>query len=209
MFKYLPALKKTSNYSIISLSKINKHFAISISNKSFFTLHKFNFSSNDATNKTDGRTQKKELSFFERLKEKFSVKESEKIDQSKLQKRDEEEDNQIHSTKLENDVTFTEEEMQNLKQLMEQETEEIEKIETDRVNTNIEIPFSEKTEENLEKGETFEILISKLNLKLFEPNLSVRRQYNNLKYDEVIQPRIGELMKIGFNQSQVKVILQK
>lgn len=203
MFKYLPSLKRISNNpSITSLIKINTRYHNNFLTVSFNAVRKFNFSS-------DGKSQKKELSFFERLKEKFTVKESEKIDHSKLQKRNEEEDSQLHSTKIENDIIFTEEERMNLQKLMEQETEETENTGIDKINTDIEIPLSEIREGIFDKSETFEILISKLNLKMYEANLSIRRQYNNLKYDEDIKPRVDELLKIGFDQSQVKVIIQK
>jgi hypothetical protein len=202
MFKYLPSLKKLSKISKSSIQNFNKQFNSTNSEISFTSTHKFNFSS-------DGKPQKKELSFFERLKEKFTIKESEKIDQSKLQKRNEEEDSQFLSTKIENELTFTEEERKNLQQLMEQETLEKENLEIDRINTDIEIQLSDTHEGKFDKNETFEILIKNFDLKLYEPNLSVRRQYNELKYEEVIQPRLEELMKIGFDKSQVKVILQK
>jgi hypothetical protein len=204
MLKYLPNLKKLSNSSI---NPINKKISLNFSAVSKFSLIRINKFYFSQFNK-DGKTQKKELSFFERLKEKFTFKEEEKIDHSKLQRRDEEEDSQILSTKVDSELTFTEEERQSLQKLMEQQSEEKEITERERINIDIEIPLSEMKGIQ-DKSETFEILISKFNLRVYEPNQTIRRQFNNLNYEEVIQPRIEELLKIGFNKTQIKVILQK
>lgn len=205
MFKYLPNLKKLSNSSV---NHINKKILLNSSNVSkisFIRFNNFNFSQ---INK-DGKSEKKELSFFERIREKFTFKEEEKIDKSKLLRRDEEEDNQILSTKVDSELTFTEEEKQNLQKYMDQQTEEKENLEAERIKTNIEIPISEIQGGVYDKSETFEILISKFNLKVYEPNQTIRKQFNSLNYQENIQPRIEELYKVGFNQNQLKVILQK
>lgn len=205
MFKYLPNLTKLSNSS---LNQINKKFLIKSSNVSKISILRFNYFYFSQINK-DGKSEKKEFSFFERLKEKFTFKEEEKIDKSKLQRRDEEEDSQNLSTKVDSELTFTEEEKLNLQKFMEQESEEKESLETERIKTNIEIPISDLQGGIYDKYETFEILISKFNLKVYEPNHTIRKQFNSLNFQENIQPKIEELYKLGFNQNQLKVIFQK
>jgi len=205
MFKYLPTLTKLSNSS---LNQINKKFLINHFDVSKFSVQRFNYFNFSQINK-DGKSEKKELSFFERLKEKFTFKEEEKIDKSKLQRRDEEEDSQNLSTKVDSELTFTEEEKQNLQKFMEQESEEKESLETERIKTNIEIPISDIQGGVYDKSKTFEILISKFNLKVYEANHTIRKQFNSLNFQENIQPRIEELYKLGFNQNQLKIILQK
>jgi len=205
MFKYLPNLTKLTNSS---LNQINKKFFIKSSDVSKISIQRIKYFSFSQINK-DGKSEKKELSFFERLKGKFTFKEEEKIDKSKLQRRDEEEDSQNLSTKVDSELTFTEEERQNLQKYMEQESEEKESLETERIRTHIEIPISDIQGGVYDKSETFEILISKFNLKVYEANHTIRKQFNSLNFQENIQPRIEELYKLGFNQNQLKVIFQK
>jgi hypothetical protein len=202
MLKYLPNIKK------LSFSSLNRNFLTSSAHSSFSSLNrvsKFNFSEFVPKNEP----QKKEYSFFEKLKEKFTFKEDDKINQGKLQKRNEEEDTQIHSTKIDTDMIFTEEEKKSLEKLMEEEKENSQNFEIERVDSNIDLPISERKESVYDSGETFEILISKFNLKLYEPNFSIRKQYNSLNFLEIIEPRINELMKLGFVDAQIKIILQK
>jgi len=202
MLKYLPNIKK------LSISTLNRNLTSSTAHSSFISLNKmnkFNFSEFIPKNEP----QKKEYSFFERLKEKFSFKEDNKINHEKLQKRNEEEDSQIHSTKIDTEMIFTEEDKKSLEKLMEEEKENTENFEIERVDSNIDLPLSERKESIHDSGETFEVIISKFNLKLYEPNLSIRKQYNNLNYSEVIKPRINVLTNIGFVDEQIKIILQK
>ena len=82
------------------------------------------------------------------------------------------------------------------------DNENYENLEMDRVNTDIELPF-EKVDALLETGDTFEILIKKFNLKIYEPNFSTRRHYNQLNFNEVILPRINEIK----NLNKLKLII--
>jgi hypothetical protein len=157
----------------------------------FLNVSQFNFASKNLK-----EIPGKKMTFIESLKEKFSFLSSkeEKIDTSTLTKRNEEADVESF-TKLES-------EKEELNNRIDQSLGDldIDKIESLEIND---------TSMDGQDLPTYELLLKKYNLKLFEQNSSIRKKYNSLSFKEVITPRLEELAKMGFSDFQIKTIIQK
>jgi hypothetical protein len=166
---------------------IKKQFAL------LYTQNVKKFSSKDS--------KRNKLNFFDKIKEKFSIKTEERINYSELNNRNEAED-QVKASKLENAEDYDDDSNIKNQGLMNASELAIEKI-------DINLQFETVDEESkMNYNSTQEYLLAKYKINTQNFGKDYEEVFTKSKWEE-IDIRCEKVKKMGFNDFHIKTIINK
>ena len=146
------------------------------------------------------------LSFIDKIKEKFSIKPEEKIKYGELKNRNEEADNH-KATRLENEDDLEE----GISKFEDSSFSSPTNVTLDIERINVDTIVIEKkiVDKEVIKGNCLQILQLKYKVKIENFSPYVNELYKEMNYYEVLGPRIEELVKLGFSDFNIRILVQK
>ncbi len=153
-----------------------------------------NFSSNE--------TKRSKINFFDKIKEKFSIKTEERINYSELNNRDEAKD-KLKASKLENVEDYEDDSSVRKEGMLNNLELAIEKI-----DINLQFETKDEEDKKIQFHSTNEYLMTKYKINTKNLGKEYDNVYSQTKWEE-IENKCERLKKIGLDDFHIKTIINK